>query len=128
MPRIATVTITSATPRIKGVSHFCTADFPSIYRELRRMKLKPEDFLHMHISARYRQDSKNVVPTMKLIFMDSYKRTTCDIPNDDAGEEGSINRVLSCMCLKPEFELHELDRIEVTFTRDRPSHKRARPN
>jgi len=126
MPRVATVTITSATPRIKGVSHFCAADFPNIYRELRRMKLKHEDYLHMHISARYTQDSKNAVPTMKLIFMDSYKRTSCDIPNDDAGEDGSINQILSTMCRKPEFELCELDQIEVTFTRDRPAHKRAR--
>lgn len=125
MPRLTTVTITSATPRIKGVSHYVVADFPGIYREARRMGLKHEDFLHMRISARYTQDSQNT-PSMKLIFMDGCKRSTRTIAGDDAGEEGSINGVLSGLCRKPEWELHELDQIEVTFTRDRPEHKRAR--
>jgi hypothetical protein len=126
MPRLTTVTITSATPRIKGVSDYVIAEFPLIYREVRRMKLKHEDFLHMHISARYTQGSKNVAPTMSLICIDSHKRMTRTIPSDDAGEQGSINQILDGLCRKPEFELHELDQIEVTFTRDRPSHKRAR--
>ena len=120
MPRLVRITVTSATPRIRGKSDYIVGDFPAIYREARRMKVKLENFLHMNISARYTQDSQNTTPTIKLIIMDCFKITTRTIAFDDAGDEGTVNRALSNVCRSLGFEIQELDQIEVTFTRDPP--------